>query len=190
MADYKNGKLLYHLTDIKNLGSIFADGLKPRSELAGFTDVADPEIIEKRKKLKLEEQVPFHFFGGGPFDGGVQLANKDSQFVLITVRREHAKANNWKIIPSHPLSDEDIELMDYEEGFAAINWAKMNECDYTEQVSKNTCMAECLSPNTVSPERIYSIFVKDKVVEGKVRTLLNNAGLSPFLNANPNMFVK
>jgi hypothetical protein len=190
MADYENGKLLYHLTDIKNLESILAGGLKARSELAGFTDVADSEILEKRKKLKLEEQVPFHFFGGGPFDGGVQLANKESQFVLLAVTRAHAKANNWKIIPSHPLSDDDIELMDYEKGFTAIDWTKMNERDYTEQESKNSCMAECLSPNTVSPERIYSIFVKDKVVEGKVRALLDSAGLSPFLNANLNMFVK
>lgn len=190
MANYKNGKLLYHLTDIENLESILAGGIKPRSELADFNDIADSDILEKRKKLKLEDQVPFHFFGGGPFDGGVQLANKDSQFVLLAVTRAHAKANNWNVIPKHPLADEDVELMDYDEGLDVIDWAKMNERDYTEQESKNACMAECLSPNTVSPERIYSIFVKDKVVEGKVRALLNSAGLSPFLNANSNMFVK
>lgn len=190
MADYENGKLLYHLTDIKNLESILAGGLKPRSELESFTDVADSEILVKRKKLKLEEQVPFHFFGGGPFDGGVQLANKDSQYVLITVRREHAKANKWKIIPSHPLSDEGIELMDYEEGFAAIDWAKMNERDYTEQESKNACMAECLSPNAVTSNRFLSIFVKDASVESKVNKLLKKAELKIHVNIRPEMFVK
>lgn len=103
MADIEAVKLLYHLTDIKNLESILANGLKPRSELAGFTDVADPEILENRKKLKLEDQVPFHFFGRNPFDGGVQVANPDKNFVLITVTRALAGNNNWKVIPRHPL---------------------------------------------------------------------------------------
>lgn len=189
MADYKAGKLLYHLTDITNLGSIFEDGLKPRSELLEFCDVADHEILNKREKLGLQDYVPFHFFGGNPFDGGVQIAHKDSQFVLITVRREYAKANNWKIIPSHPLSGDNIELMDYDEGFAAIDWAKMNEREYTEHVSKSACMAECLSLNTVPSSRFFSIYVKDSVVESEVQILLNKTGLTPYLNVNSIMFV-
>lgn len=189
MADIKTGKLLYHLTAIENLESILADGLKPRSELTDFTDVADSEILEKRKKLKLENQVPFHFFGRNPFDGGVQVANKDSQFVLITVRRTYAKDNNWKIVPSHPLSDEDIVLMDYEEGFAAIDWVKMNEREYSDPESKSVCMAECLSPSTVDSSCFLSIFVKDAAIEGEVRKLLDKAGVSLHLNINSTLFV-
>lgn len=190
MADIQTGKLLYHLTDIKNLDSILADGLKPRSELTGFTDVADPEILEKRKKLKLEEQVPFHFFGRNPFDGGVQVANPDKDFVLITVTRALARNNNWKVIPRHPLADDDITLMDYDDGFAAIDWAKMNERKYTDSESKSVCMAECLSPSTVASNRFFSIYVKDACVESEVFKLLNKARLTLHVNIMPGMFVK
>jgi hypothetical protein len=189
MADIKTQSLLYHLTDIQNLESILTDGLKPRSELTGFSDVADPDILEKRKKLKLEEHVPFHFFGGNPFDGGVQIASEGGRFVLITITRAHAKSNNWKVIPRHPLAGDDIELMDYDEGFASIDWAKMNERDYTDPGSKSICMAECLSSNTVASSRFFSIYVKDAVVAREVRELLNKAGLTPHLNINPHFFV-
>lgn len=190
MANIETQSLLYHLTDIANLENILTDGLKPRSELQCFSDVADHEILDKRKKLDLEKYVPFHFFGGSPFDGGVQKANVDTQFVLLTVRRDHAKANNWKIIPSHPLADDAIELMDYDDGFSAIDWAKMNEREYSDPTSKSVCMAECLSPNEVLPARFFSIYVKDEIVETEVRKLLKKAGLSPHLNINQGMFVK
>ena len=45
----KNGKLLYHLTELKNLESIVRLGLVPRKVLleneVKFEDVANPEII-------------------------------------------------------------------------------------------------------------------------------------------------
>lgn len=56
----KNGKLIYHLTDFTNLESILEKGLMPRSKLNGnFVDIADSEIISKRKWL--DEYVLFHF---------------------------------------------------------------------------------------------------------------------------------
>lgn len=61
MADISTQKLLYHFTNIKNLDSIFANGILPRSEIENFADVADHEILDSRKKLKLENYVPFHF---------------------------------------------------------------------------------------------------------------------------------
>jgi hypothetical protein len=189
MADIETQSLLYHLTDIANLENILTDGLKPRSELQGFSDVADHEILDKRKKLDLENYVPFHFYGRNPFDGGVQVANPDKSFVLITVTRALARDNNWKVIPRHPLADDDIALMDYDEGFAAIDWAKMNEREYNDPESKSVCMAECLSPNTVASSRFLSIFVKDAAIESEVRKLLDKAGVSPHLNINSTLFV-
>lgn len=61
----KNGKLLYHLTELKNLESIVRLGLVPRKVLleneVKFEDVANPEIIIKRQELGLSEYIPFHF---------------------------------------------------------------------------------------------------------------------------------
>ena len=93
MTDIETQQLLYHLTDIENLKSIFKNGLLPRYLLEDFSDVADDGIIDSRRKLQLEKYVPFHFFARNPFDESVQSAHKDKEFVLIAVRRAYAKAN-------------------------------------------------------------------------------------------------
>ncbi len=156
MADIKDQKLLYHLTDIDNIPSILKDGLMPRAELNG----ADSDIIESREGLGLENYVPFHFFANNPFDGRVQLDHVEKNFVLISVRRDYAKANGWQIIPRHPLADQDIELMNYDDGFNAINWSKMHERDYSDDESKSVCMAECLSPNMVEASRFLVFMLR------------------------------
>ncbi|OMH39412.1 DarT ssDNA thymidine ADP-ribosyltransferase family protein [Motiliproteus sp. MSK22-1] len=120
MADIKEQKLLYHLTDIENLPSILEQGLLSRSKVSGFVDVADADIIESRKNLALDHYVPFHFFGGSPFDGRVQIDNKDKRFALITVRRTVAEANGWKIIPRHPLANETASRLYSSEYFLRV----------------------------------------------------------------------
>jgi len=189
MTDIKDQKLLYHLTDIDNIPSILKDGLMPRAELDGFVDIADSDILESREGLGLEEYVPFHFFANSPFDGRVQIDNPDKDFVIIAVRRDYAKANGWQIIPRHPLADQDLELMPYDEGIDAINWPKMNERDYNDAESKSVCMAECLSPNIVSASRFLSIFVKNAAQQQQVLAFRNAAKLVFRVNVNPRMFV-
>ena len=57
MGKIREGKLLYHLTQLSNLDSIISHGLVPRSVLeqhgAFFSDVADSEIMRKRKAFLL-----------------------------------------------------------------------------------------------------------------------------------------
>lgn len=189
-TDIKEQKLLYHLTDIDNLKSILVDGLMSRSALTNFTDVADPEIIESRKSLGLENLVPFHFYGGSPFDGRVQLDNQDKCFVLMTVWRADAKAKQWKIIPKHPLAGDDIELMEYDAGLAAIDWDKMNERDYLDADSKNACMAECLSEATVPSDLFHSFYVKTEEDQKRVAGIMDKLNYSRYVNVNEHMFVK
>lgn len=159
MPDIKDQKLLYHLTPIGNIGSILRDGLKPRAQLENFEDIADREIIDGRRGLELESYVPFHWFARNPFDGRVQADRPNDLFVLITVKRELAARRNWKIIPRHPLAAGEIQLLDYREGFEAIDWELMNKRDYHDPDSKSVCMAECLSPAIVLPSSFYNIFV-------------------------------
>lgn len=171
MPDIKDQKLLYHLTSIKNIGSILSDGLKPRAELQNFEDVADSEIIANRQHLLLGNYVPFHWFARNPFDGRVQADRPDELFVLITVQRTLAASRNWKVIPRHPLAAGNIELMDYSEGYAAIDWDLMNKRDYHDPHCKSICMAECLSPTAVSPNDFFSIFVYCNESASYVRSL-------------------
>ena len=62
----KNGKLLYHLTNIDNLDSILKNGLLPRNKLKelkgslNFDDIADKRIIMERDCMGLGDYIPFH----------------------------------------------------------------------------------------------------------------------------------
>ena len=52
-----------------------------------------------------------------------------------------ASNQNWRIIPRHPLANDNIQLMDYAAGFQAIDWEVMNLRDYHDLHSKSICMA-------------------------------------------------
>ncbi|MFC0180136.1 DarT ssDNA thymidine ADP-ribosyltransferase family protein [Thorsellia kenyensis] len=62
MTDIKYKKLLYYLTSLNNLSSILKNRLIPRAQLNQFHDIEDQGIIKNRKKHKLENYVPFHWF--------------------------------------------------------------------------------------------------------------------------------
>lgn len=188
--DIRQKKLIYHLTSLENLPSILANGLLPRAQLNGFVDVADHEILEDRKRLELENCVPFHLFARNPFDGRVQRDHPDKQFALLAVRREVARSRGWKIIPRHPLAGDDIQLLDYDEGMAAIDWEAMNRRDYADHESKCVCMAECVSPGPVPPTLFQSITVKDGKAEAVVRQYLATAACRPYVDVNAAMFKK
>jgi hypothetical protein len=190
MANIQTQKLLYHITDINNLPEIFRQGLLPRANLSDFIDVADHDILDSRQRLALEKYVPFHFFARNPFDGRVQADNPNKEFVLITIQRAFAERNGWKIIPKHPLADDDIELMDYQAGFDIIDWGKMNERDYADPESKSVGMAECLSPQEIQANIFFKIFVKSQSSKDKVADLIKEFNLSMYLDINEGMFLK
>lgn len=191
MTKERDGKLLYHLTAIENLPSIFHNGLQARSVLdaEGFCDVADGEIIESRQQHGLEQYVPFHFFAKSPFDYGVQRSRPDQRLVLITVRRSTAEANNWKVVPQHPLAQAGYEILDYAQGLEAIDWALIAQRDYDNRECKVACMAECLSPNTVMADKFCSIYVKNQADQKVVSELAKQHTVASHINMAPHMFV-
>ena len=190
MADIKDQKLLYHLTSLNNVPAILDQGLLPRSQVQRFTDVADKEILKDRERLGLEHKVPFHFFAGNPFDGRVQKDHPDDEFVLFAVHRNIAAGNNWQIIPCHPLANATVELLDYEAGVEAIDWAAMNRREYHEPHSKSVCMAECLSPSTVKPGQFFMAFVATEATKQAVDRAAIESKVSLDVKVNPNMFVR
>lgn len=121
----------------------------------------------------MENFVPFPWFAKNPFDGGVQAAHRDKVFALISVRRELAAGNNWKVIPRHPLANAEIELLDYRIGFATIDWEMMSRREYQEPNCKSVCMAECLAPSTVSASMFFSIYVRNGQLEQQARAWMN-----------------
>ncbi|CAI1136561.1 DUF4433 domain-containing protein [Serratia quinivorans] len=192
MGSIEHGQLLYHLTSLSNLSSILQLGLLTRAELNPelFEDVADGGILEKRKKLGLDYQVPFHFFANNPFDGRVQVEHQGKPFIIISVRREIAERENWHIVPRHPLSHEDIQLFDYLEGIGQIDWASMERRDYHDSQSKCVCMAECLAPGKVEPALFSTIWCKDEETKQQVDALLTETKYTPRVTVNQWMFLK
>lgn len=57
MPSIESQKLLYHLSSVDNALSIFHNGLLSRSNIDGFVDVADDDILEKRKSQNLHDYV-------------------------------------------------------------------------------------------------------------------------------------
>lgn len=188
--DIRAKKLIYHLTSLKNMASILDSGLMPRSRLDGFVDVADPEIIESRKGLRLERHVPFHFFAKNPFDGRVRRDHPNKRFGLIAVQRRVARARGWKIIPRHPLAGGEIELLDYDDGMEAIDWEVMNKRDYSDQYCKCVCMAECLAPGPVTADLFHAIYVENDEAQEQVMELINGRYRALHVDVNPAMFSK
>lgn len=188
IRNIKEQKLLYHLTSVENLDGIFRDGLKPRAGLSGFKDVADAEILKKRQALQLDNYVPFHWFAKNPFDGSVQRNRPEAQFVLISVYRSTAKQYGWKVIPRHPLAGDSIQLLDYEQGFEAIEWDVMSSRDYLDPHCKSICMAECLAPGIVKPDAFFKIFTPSEEVDALCVAKLQAADVNVQTSVNQRMF--
>lgn len=170
----KNGKLLYHLTNIDNLDSILEKGLLPRNMLSQgvkFDDIADGEILIGRDVMGLRDYIPFHFHPYSSFDVAVKNRYPEKEFIYICITRELAMSNNFKILTNHPLSQG--VLSDYDVGFQNIDWDAMDtlgtEVNYIKQVK----MAECLTDLIIPGDCFQSIAVKDnntrRIVEDKLR---------------------
>ena len=188
----KNQKLLYHLTSLDNCESILRHGLNSRRDnVQGFDDVADQEIITFRQAINLDTFVPFHFFAKNPFDGRVQMNYPDKSFFYICVTREYAQKHNFKVIPKHPKSIENLVLYDYLDGVEGIDWNIMDQRDYSNRECRHVCMAESLSPKTIQPQDFFCVYVKENGAEKYIKDkCLEIFNLLPFrINVNSNMFL-
>lgn len=189
----ENQKLLYHLTSLQNIESIFSNGLKPRQSVSNFTDVAEADIITFRKQNGISNLIPFHFFKGTPFAGVVQKNHSDKEFIYITLHRDLAKSNNFKIYPTHPKHMSPLKLYDYEEGLKIINWTLMNTRDYGNYECKEVCMAECVAPfEEIPASAFHSLIVKSAETKQYLEVLCKtvfNKKCNFFIDVEPHSFV-
>lgn len=193
MEGAQQKKLLYHLTDLDNLPSIAAGGLRSRRSLAAsadrFVDHGDPEILAGRSQFDLDCYVPFHFIHKSPFDYAVVRRSPARRYVLIAVRRDFAAASGWRICPKHPLTDSEPPMvLDWARGFGQVDWDQMDKRprDYdSDRECKLSCMAEALSPVAVPVSRWQCVYVATDHTSRLVRSIL---GVGIFINVNPGMF--
>ncbi|GAA0753545.1 DarT ssDNA thymidine ADP-ribosyltransferase family protein [Clostridium sartagoforme] len=192
IKDTKKGKLIYHLTKLSNLDSILENGLLPRKtiieEKMAFGDVANHEIISKRTELGLDIYTPFHFHPYSSFDVAVKNTYENEDFIYICISRSDAEYNNFKILPRHPLNMEECKLMDYAEGFEAIDWDTMHSKGRDDDYAKKVKMAECLTELTVPVECFQCIYVKDDETKKLVEKKLKDHGITekpPYVDVMP-----
>lgn len=183
----REGKLLYHLTELDNLPSIIKYGLLPRKDAQKlkFKDVANPEIIEKRSKFGLDNYIPFHFHPYSAFDVAVKSEHCDDNLIYICIKREDARENAFKILPKHPLSIAECALYEYDEGFNKIDWKAMHTPGNEEEYVKHVKMAECITDLIIPVDSFASIYVKDDATKELVESLLNENDIDfplPYVN--------
>lgn len=181
----QDGKLLYHITAIENLPKILENGLLSRQDLLNKNllqkDVADKEIIAKREELEIDKCVPFHFFEPTPFAGSVfnDPNNSKNTFICIAITREFARQQNFKICTAHPLSkNPKAEIKSYDEGLKSVDWENAEKRDYTSDISKNACMAECLADKPIMPENFSWIYVYNNNDKKAVENLIKKVNES------------
>ena len=187
-------KLLYHLTSLKNIESIFREGLKARSTLDSFYDVAETDIIAFRNQKGISNLIPFHFFKGTPFAGKVQKNNLQEEFIYIVLHRDNAKALKFRIFPTHPKHMKPLKLLEYEEGMKQINWELMYTRDYSNYECKEVCMAECVANfSSIPPKLFQSIIVKTEETKIYLETLCRqifDERCSFYINVEPKSFLR
>lgn len=195
----RDGKLIYHLTSIRNIESIFDNGLRPRALLneKSIIDVADPEIIKYRIEYGITNYIPFHFFANTPFAGAVVKKYSSETFVYIAIKRSYAANNGFKIIPKHPMSYDmkyAPNIYDYAEGIKRIDWDAMNRRDYRDEYCKNVCMAECVFDGVIDIQnlnlyRYVKLYVHNEADEQYIRELCQSKyGICPDVSVNMYMF--
>ena len=182
LENTRNKKLLYHLTELYNMASIIDYGLLSRAMVKEkglrYNDVADPEIIDRREKLGLDGYIPFHFHPYSAFDVAVKKSRRDDKFVYITIKRELAALAGFKVLVKHPLSQEECELFDYEEGISKIDWDTLEKVGTDDTYSKNVKMAECLSDRPIPAALIQCVYVPDEWTKEYVEQLFWDKGIT------------
>lgn len=177
----KDGKLIYHLTKLSNLDSIVKHGLVPRSFLmdknVDFGDVANPEIISKRKELGLDIYTPFHFHPYSSFDVSVKRTYPETDFIYICIQRTLARDNKFKILVKHPLSINECVFHEYDEGISLIEWEILMEKGRNDDHAKHVKMAECITDLIVPAKFFNMIFVKDDNAKKEVENIFKKYSL-------------
>lgn len=172
----KDGFLIYHQTELKNLKSIIEVGLLSRAAIISknlpFKDVADPQIIKERADSNLDSFVPFHFHPRTVFDYRIRYDHPDDAFIYLCMYRDVAKQRGALILPAHPLSNIQPQLFPYSEGFNQIKWDIMELTQEDPRYNSQIRMAECLIRDKVDIKDICIVYVKNQIDKRSVEKML------------------
>ena len=70
--------------------------------------------------------------------------------LYICISRKFAQEHDFKILPKHPLAEENFTIYDYNEGLSKIDWDTMMEVGNYSKEAKNIKMAEVLCSDKIN----------------------------------------
>lgn len=111
--------------------------------------------------------------------------------IYICIHRNFAKANNFKILPRHPLAKEEYKLYDYNTGMEEIDWDTLMAVGSKAEGAKNIKMAECLSDKIIPAYCFQSIAVATNEDKKYVEQLLIECKIDyppPYVDVQPLWF--
>ena len=187
----KTGHLIYHLTKVDNFDSIVRNGLLPRREIMNrrlsFDNIANMEIINKRSRLGLDMYTPFHFHPYSAFDVVVKSTYGAHRMMYMCIDRAIARSNGFKILPKHPLSDEECVLYDYDEGFNLIDWDTLQKKNLYTDYAKEVKMAECLTDNILPIDFFSQLYVPTEEIKAERNDVLEKQNIADYIRPNINV---
>jgi len=181
LLNRRDDQLFWHITPFENIASILEYGLLPRNTLKkgkiNFNDIAPEFLTRNRTRLGLTNYVPFHFFPHNPMDITLifKHRNMENPYIFITIEQELASKLNSKFVLTFPDHQEEIFFTTYDKCKNKIDDIRQHT-DYSHGKEKFEALGECLVPDYVSPENIYSIIVgseEDKQYVEKIAKDIN-----------------
>lgn len=197
---------LYYITHINNVPSILKRGILSHAliekENIQPTPVYDQQIVTNRShKLtpdgkSLWEYANFYFQPRNPMLYRVINENKDYGIVVLSIQpgilgrqgafitTGNAASNISQILPATSYKEKEI-ISEIIKGID-IEWWK------DEDGTKRKIMAECLVPNTVTPDLIQAIYVPTENTAKKLEEVIQNSEyknlVKPPVSIEPNIF--
>ena len=93
-------------------------------------------------------------------------------------------------MPRYPLANQRPEPLEYTEGMKSIDWETMNIRDYNNAQSRSVCIAECLSPQTVTVDNFFKLYVSNDKVKQNMEMILRDHNVDIEVIVNRGMFIR
>jgi hypothetical protein len=198
MTQITNIKSLFYITHIENIPSILQQGILSHGVIESrgipFKPIYDLGIVSNRKLKEtpnhrsLWEYANLYFQPRNPMMYRVVHEKSHQELAVIGVKPD-VLDEEGVLIADGNAANNPTSFFPVSEGLKVIQhqW-KVIQSDYwkSEDGSKRKIMAECLVPDTITPDHIHTIFVADDKTKQKAEKILSSSRVP--IVPEPNFF--
>lgn len=190
-------KGLYYITHVDNISSILRKGILSHKlveeQYVQFTPIYDAQIVSNRRDRlapdgrSLWEFANLYFQPRNPMLYRV-ISEKEKRHIAIVSVKPQVLETPGAFVTTGNAASPLSEILSVRDGVEVITqmWSVINSDWWKEEDgSKRKIMAECLVPDSISPELIHSIYVTSRDVADRI-SLLSTSKIS--IVPEPHMF--